>query len=244
MNNEILKKAKPFIIVFVSYVIALLLIFCFIDSIIMPSITSSKTVIVPNIEGKSLKEAQQILASKNLTLEVTQEVYSLKQRTGTILSQKPIANTNVKEGRTILVNISKGKKLVRVPYIQLLSIREAELLLSENDLEIGVINYEFSENIDKDIIISQSLRAGEHVLYGTAINIVISKGPETQIQIPNLIGKSILEAKEILEETGLLLGIINYKVNETYQPDIVLEQTPLPGEAVIPNTTINIVVSK
>lgn len=244
MNSETLKKLKPYVLVFIGYIAVVVLLLWFVDSVVMPWIVNNKTVTVPNIEGLSLSSAQSNIYERDLALKITQEIYSMDKPAGTILSQKPMAGTTVKEGRVVFVTVSKGKRLVKVPYLQLLSLREAEIALSENDLELGKVEYDNSETVNKDLIISQSIGAGEQVLYGTSVNVVLSKGPVAQIQVPNLVGKTFDEAKLILDEVGLTMGLIHYKVNETYQQDIILEQTPVAGETVVPDTPINIILSK
>ncbi len=66
-----------------------------------------------------------------------------------------------------------------------------------------VIKYKMqpSKTHEKDTVISQSLTAGESVLTGTEITLVISEGV-AQVELPDVIGMSYQAAKEKLEHSG------------------------------------------
>ncbi len=58
--------------------------------------------------------------------------------------------------------------------------------------------FEYSDTVPKDSVISQSIPKNESVLSGTIITVVISQGIE-QIELPDVIGLEFSQAKEILE---------------------------------------------
>lgn len=240
-----MNKSIKFIIVIVSYLSFFLLAFWMIDSVIFPNITSDRAIVtVPDIHGQSLSQAKRTLYKYDLDIEVVKELYSGKYKSGTIVSQSPQENSQVKSGRAVFVVISKGKQLVAVPYLAGLNARRAKLSLMRTGLEIGNISYDFSDDVAKDIVISQSIEPNKKIAYGEKINLIVSKGAEHQIKIPNLIGASIMEAKKILEESNLTLGTIDYRHEETYLPELIIEQHPLPGAAVAENTPVSIIVTK
>ena len=112
------------------------------------------------------------------------------------------------------------------------------------DLEIGKVDYDFSETVGKDTIIQQSISAGKKIPYGSQINIVVSKGSEVQLKVPMLIGLLQDEATVLINELGLTLGNIEYRRDNTYFPNIVIEQQPPPGTIATPQTTIKIIVTE
>ncbi|MPN48829.1 hypothetical protein SDC9_196441 [bioreactor metagenome] len=111
-------------------------------------------------------------------------------------------------------------------------------------LELGNISYDFSDNVGKDTIISQSIAPNAKVPYGQLVNIVISKGSEAQIKVPSLIGLSLSEATNILSELGLIVGNIGYKPDATYLPDVITDQSPQPGLIAAPGDAVNITITK
>ena len=219
------------------------LVYVAIDRILLPNIVSGSAIIeVPKITGMSYNSAQKVIKGKGLDIEVAKEVYNESLPVGSVVTQVPVAESVVKAGRCIFVTVSKGKELVQVPYITGLMPRAAKINLMKAGFEIGEVVYVFNDNIGKDIIISQSHKAGAKIPYGEKINLIISKGPEKQIKVPLLIGLSLVEATILLSESGLSVKNITYVPDGTYLSDIVIGQSPNPGEIVTPETLINITV--
>ena len=240
-----MNKKTKIIVIILCYFLGLFICFYIIDSFVFPSITRDRdVVIVPNINGKSFNEAKRILSSYDLEIEVIKEIYSEKHRTGAITSQSPKENSKVKSGRAIFVTVSKGKELVPVPYITGLNLRNARISLMRSGLELGEVTYAFSDDVPKDMVISQSRKPGGKIAYGEKINLVVSKGAENQIKVPNLIGKRIPEAQKLLMESNLVLGKIDFRTEETYLPELIIEQNPSQGELVDKDTPVNIIVTK
>ena len=75
----------------------------------------SKSYSVPNLVGKSVKQASAAIKSDSFTLSVTNRVDSAKVPVGNIVTQTPVAGTSEKSGSTITVSVSKGPVLVTMP---------------------------------------------------------------------------------------------------------------------------------
>ena len=75
----------------------------------------SKSYSVPNLVGKSVKQASAAIKSGSFTLRVTNRVDSAKVPVGNIVTQTPVAGTSEKSGSTITVSVSKGPVLVTMP---------------------------------------------------------------------------------------------------------------------------------
>ena len=243
MSTKLSRKWR-LLIVFVCYLLLLYVVYFAIDRIFLPKVTAAQSVIVPNIIGKNFDDARKILSNSNLAIKTSKEIYSEKSPAGSIISQIPAVNSLVKTGRLVYVTVSKGKEVVIVPHIAGLSQRTAKLNLMKMGLELGNITYEFSEEMEKDIVISQSKRPGTRIPYGEYVDVVVSKGSELMIKIPYLVGSTYIEAIQIIGESGLKIGRVEYRFDGTYLPDVVIVQSPLPGEIVTPETFINIVVTR
>jgi len=94
----------------------LLLVFIFIDSVVMPMVTRLGSEFeLPSVVGYEINGATEMLQLIDLKIDVTSEEYHADKPTGTVLSQYPAAGTMVKSGRTIKVVSSVGQKSVSVP---------------------------------------------------------------------------------------------------------------------------------
>jgi eukaryotic-like serine/threonine-protein kinase len=239
------KMLVPFVIIVFIFFMSLFLIFLLFDGVIMPALVHSKNVVtVPDISGKSFDEGLVQLSKANLAYKISHEIYSEEFPRRTIVKQVPYPGSEVKEGRTVYLTLSKGKETVAVPYLIGLPIGSARIELMKRGLELGEINYDFSETIGRDSIISQNITSSKYVPYGSAINIIVSQGSNATDPIPSLIGLWLNEVVAVIEENGFVLGNVNYQQSETFTPNTILGQNPPQGELHPKGTSIDITVSK
>jgi serine/threonine-protein kinase len=91
----------------------------------------------------------------------------------------------------------------------------------------------------------QSYPPGQPIKAGSKINITISLGIlKEDMQIPDLVGKSLYEAKERLKALKLTLGEISFEERENILPETVLKQSLKPGEIYQSGDVVNLTVSK
>ncbi|MEZ4763095.1 MAG: PASTA domain-containing protein [Calditrichia bacterium] len=84
----------------------------------------------------------------------------------------------------------------------------ARLKLREVGIEVGKVDYDYSERYPyREVVIAQSVSAGEQIYKNQAINLTVSLGPPpSSLVMPNLAGKSLESAKRELEVLGLSAG--------------------------------------
>lgn len=87
---------------------------------------------------------------------------------------------------------------------------------------------EYSDDVEKGYIISQSIEAGTTVPTGSEITFVVSKGREF-VTIPPVKDTNIDYAKKTLEEAGFVVNIITKDNNGDYTEGVVAEITPAEG---------------
>jgi serine/threonine-protein kinase len=95
------------------------------------------------------------------------------------------------------------------------------------------------------MIFDQQFEEGTLLKQGDIVGVTISagKGGGTII-IPDLIGKSLTEAKKILADSSLIIGKINYQPSATLLPNTILDQYPSSGNSVNPGSAIDLFVTK
>ena len=123
-------------------------------------------VVVPDLRGMYLEEAEVALQNSGITFEVIDSVYLRSKGKGEITEQSPMPDTKVKKGRKIYVTVnSKSKKQVTVPEMRDVSYRQAKATLEALGFEVE-ITYKSSEfdNLVMDVKHSDiSLAAGAHL---------------------------------------------------------------------------------
>lgn len=240
-SNKYIRYPSLIIGLFVLFILFLLLV----DRVIMPAaVHRGRVCILPDITELSLKEAEEILRERELSLTVLAEEYNPLTPPGIILSQNPAPQTKVKKGRVVKVVVSKGEKMVLVPDLKGVSLRQAEIMLHEKGLEAGEVNWVASDTFPQDVVVGGSPAFGLLVPVGMSVNLEVSLGSSPDAVImPDLAGTSLEEAKSILRELGLEIGEVTHEVDNQLPVDTVLEQFPPKGAEAEKGTKINLIVS-
>lgn len=201
---------------------------------------------VPDLKGKTVEEAQAELEELGLVLKVDLELPSTDYDEGQIMSQNPSEDTMVKEGQTITVNVSTGKRDDVVPSILNKDYKDAEKILHEYGFELGEIKSVNSPK-PKGIVLSQDPGAGASAAKGTKINVEISDGEgKEKTKVPNLYGKTKEQADAAIAAAGLVVDIdnITYEENELAPANTVIGQNPDAGTEVEVGTKVSYRLTK
>jgi beta-lactam-binding protein with PASTA domain len=239
------KKPITYPLLLLAGVAAVFLLLLLADRVIMPVVVHwGEAATVPALIDSSLARAEAISKEKGLNLEVLAEVYDATKPPGTVLSQIPSPNTKVREGRFVRITLSKGGKTVLVPRLEGVSVRQAELLLMHEGLEMGDIRWTPSDSFPEDVVIASTPSHETPVPAGMPVNLTVSLGmmPDT-VEVPDLVGTNIDQGKKMLREIGLELGRIKLKVNDDFIPGTILRQSLEPGEKVERGSRIVLEVS-
>lgn len=208
-------------------------------------------IIVPDVTGLYLEEAQVIVAAEGLQLTVIDSTYSNKTPLGTLVEQNPQAGSKAKNGRTIYaIQNARFRRPVILPELRDISLRQAETTIKALGLSIANITYEPSayKNIILDIRQDDTpLAAGTRMEEGDAVTLIVGKGQGTQkVTVPSVIGKSLTDARSWLLGNMLSTGVIEYDIEpteETLEQYVVYSQTPESGTIVVEGTNIHLKLS-
>ena len=211
----------------------------------MPVYTrQNQNKVMIEVINKNLNDAIKLLKSENYRYEVSDTLYTNKFSLGTIIDQYPKPNTRVKSGRTVRLKIAHPEKSVAIPNLIGQSRRSAELELNQMGLLIDTVYTEYNPEYPNGTIAWQYPKAGDRRKKGMGIQITVSKGmPPNFFQVPNLIGLSINQAKDLIFKSRLKVGKISYHQDQDLVPYTVLDQSIKDGTVLDVSATINLVVS-
>ncbi|MDK0617635.1 Stk1 family PASTA domain-containing Ser/Thr kinase [Clostridium perfringens] len=167
-------------------------------------VEGGKNVKIPKIVGEKAEDAKSKLEGLGLkVVEVTEES---NQEKGIVLKVDPNVDSTVKSGSEVKLTVSAGEGQIKVPNFAEMNLDSVKRTLKSLGLEIGTVNEEYSDSVPRGEVISQSPNANESVDKGSKVNVTISKGKEiktTTLNIPDVSGKSVEEAKSILSSAGI-----------------------------------------
>ena len=203
---------------------------------------STNEVVVPDVVGKQMTLARQILEDKKLRVNVA-ETYSADVPPGQVVSQTPEAGSKVKEERLVTIYVSKGGEELTMPDLQGLSKSEAEAKLQKMGLKLGTV-YEKNSDEEAGTVISQDPKAGSKISKGQEVDIIVSKGPKTKkVSVPTVTGATFENAQNALTARGRSVGSVT-KQQSSQAAGTVISQSVAGGSEVEAGTSVDLVIAE
>lgn len=235
---------KPAVRKILLILLGVLLFFIILDNLFFPWYVSSSETVVPSVVGKSEQDAFQILEDAGFDPKIADTSYGADFPKGHIFLQKPDAGKVVKEGRDIYLFISGGEQIVAVPKLKGKTLVDAKFSLERLELKLGRVK-EIPSSQPKDMIFDQELAEGTRIKKGESVGVTISMGKGVgSITVPDLIGKSLAEARRILMDSSLVVGKVNYQISQSLLPNTILDQYPSKGNKINPGDQVDLFVTK
>jgi len=215
------------------------------DKVVMPYYTKQgETVELIDVRNKLYIEAKEILKRSGFTVEVVDSVKSSELPRNTIMEQQPPPGHKVKTGRVIRLVVSKGEDYFPMSNLIGMAYKAAQIEMDRLHLVVDWISYKYSLDKPEGVIIYQSIDPGKQIVSNTSITLEISKGlPPSDLEIPDLFGLNLDNAKEIIHKKGLSVGEIQYVKNSELTPFTVIGQKPEYGKLVNASTAIDLEVT-
>ncbi|MEV0207957.1 Stk1 family PASTA domain-containing Ser/Thr kinase [Streptomyces sp. NPDC050788] len=136
-----------------------------------------------------------------------------------------------------------GNDTVAVPNLVSQSEADARQLLNNSSLKVGTVKKQPCEDQTKGNVCSQDPGRDSKVKKGTAVNFVVSTGAP-KVAVPSVLGKTLDEAKEILEADKYKFNVETKTQESSEEPNTVLEQKPGLGDEVQKGSTITLTIAK
>jgi len=195
---------------------------------------------VPGTAALSQEEAVAELEEAGFETKV-ERVNSEQVEAGLVVHSEPSGGTTATRGSTVLLVVSKGQKLAKVPVVVGTQRAVAVQQIRERGLSPSVAEEESGKPAGE--VIRQSPSAGSELPRGSTVSIVVSGG-EAEAKVPNVIGSERRKAVEALREAGLDPSVREEATEVQAQVGRVIDQFPPPGAEVEPGTAVTVVVGK
>jgi hypothetical protein len=161
---------------------------------------------------------------------------------GSVISQNPVAGTQVAGGSAVAFVVSSGPPLVAVPSVVTLTQAAATAAISTAGLTVGTITTASSTTVPAGSVISQNPAAGTPVVAGTPVALVVSSGPPL-VAVPNVVTLTQAAASAAITSAGLSVGAITTASSTTVLAGSVISQNPAAGTPVVAGAPVALVVS-
>jgi len=133
-------------------------------------------VVTPDLVNMTFDSAVKQCKKLKLYVQPNSYVNSKDIPKDKIISQDPHSGIKIKKFRTVKLVVSKGPELVRIPYLDNLTVVKAKLKLENAGLFLGKKKYQYSNALPKGKIISSEPYADDLIPRSGKVDIIISLG--------------------------------------------------------------------
>ena len=179
---------------------------------------NSRKTIMPDLVGRTLDEAKNVLTQYEFVLESIQYEPTDDVEKDVVLRSTPSANTETEAGSGVTLYVSSGKYFVVDNYVGQ-NINSVKGVLEKAGFSVDVVS---SESRDKETgtILSQSVEAGtKYEPYDNKqIQFTVAASPSFIIPT-NIIGMDVNEAKKLLEGYGASVVLKQLPVEGNVDPE-------------------------
>ncbi|MFI8274953.1 Stk1 family PASTA domain-containing Ser/Thr kinase [Streptomyces sp. NPDC085929] len=196
--------------------------------------SGAPNVDVPDVLNVKFEDAEKALKDKGFAVE--KKTQESDRTAGTVLDQTPKSGGKAPKGSTVTLTVAKEQSKSDMPDL-LGKTREAAVkALNDAKLKLGSVTEVDSPGAPPKTIVQQQYLAGEQLAVGTTVNVQIAKAGQ-QTQVPQLITKTVAQAKADLASRGLSLQVI---AGPTDDKAIVMQTDPPAGTPVDAGRVINV----
>lgn len=212
--------------------------------------STEETVTVPEVKGKQLALARQILEDNRLRVNVA-ETYDANVPAGQVVSQDPDVGKTVKSDRLVTIYVSKGGEAIDMPDLAGLAKSAAIERLQKLGLNLGSV-YEKDSPAEPGTVLSHDPTTGTKINRGQVIDLIVSRGEpkveEVQVtrkvtRVPNVENASLAVAEDGIAGRGLVVGAVTSQ--ESSQAEgTVISQYPSPESEVELGSAVDLVIAR
>jgi serine/threonine-protein kinase len=194
----------------------------------------------PDLRNRTKAQAEAQARQGGFKVRIATGRYDEKTPKDTVLDQRPGAGQRIVTGGTITLTLSLGPERIPVPEIVGMAYELAKQQLERLRLVPVRDPDAFSDAIPDGSVVETVPPAETAVAPGAQVRVTVSKG-RAPITLPNVVGKDVNEARQILEQLGLVVAVTN---QDSEKPrDTVLGQNPPDGTGVEKKSAVTLTVS-
>ena len=201
----------------------------------------AKELIVPDFSNLTLLEAQSLAEENHMRVEVTDSVFLKRMKKGAVYRQSPNPGSRVKKDKRITLTINaKSGKMVTMPNLVGLSMRQAKAELLSRGLVLGRLVYVqdmATNNVLKQISDNMEIKPGTMIESESVIDRVVGlNGYDFVTYVPDVMGLKHISAVGAVHDNSLNIKSLRFDESvRTYDDSLnamVWRQSPEPSDSI------------
>ena len=200
-----------------------------VEVVVSSGLVGSKKAI-PDVRGMSETEAQNELEDAGFKVTSSFQ-YDDSVESGKVISTTPEAGTKAEKGSTVTMLVSQGSDKKTVPDVRGMADATAQSTIKSYGFNVGTVTYDYSDSVEKGMVISQTVEPGTKASAGTSISITVSNGPkpEEKIEIQNFVDQPVSALKSWAVSNGININETKRGPSNTYPEGYITSMTPSSG---------------
>lgn len=204
-------------------------------------INSGQFTKVPSVLSQTEEAAKKRLSDAGLELKGVKRAYSDTVDRGKVISSDPKSGARIRDNGSVSLVVSRGPEIIEVPDVEGVRLADAKRQLKKVGLLPGMVTKEFSDEVAAGEVLRTNPRAGTERHPDSAIAIVVSKG--APVDVPDVTGLSVDDAKAALADEGLKAEVVPGRVHSPEDKGDIARQSPGEGTEAAEGDTVKLTVS-
>ncbi len=206
-----------------------------------PTPPAPVAALVPQVTGVKLEEARRVVEAAGLKVGNIEFFSSPTARGMMVVSQTPPAGTSVAHGSDVNLRVSRRDESVVVPNVVGVTLAEASAAIVASGLKAGGIESVNVPGVPAGRVASQRPSAGTRARPGSTVTLQLSTGAMMSV-VPNVVGRSMVEATRALTVAGLSVATISNVPSERPEQEVI-RQSPEPNALLQRGSGVSLVIS-
>lgn len=243
ITEKDLKKKENKVLLVLAIIFTGLIVIVTTLVFLIPKITKVKEIVVPDVSGMTVLEAEDTLKKLGFEIDDDQkEVSSSDIETGNVVRTSPQSGSKRKKGASITLYISSGENGYVVEELTGKNYQEIKGVLERMYNLYVIVKEEENEQFNSGEIIRTEPAAGTRLTEGETITLYI---PDMSAEYPDFTTNSysLKEIQSWCDKYNVLLSEI-YNQTDEYKAGTIYDQSQKAGTTVKPNQTLKIYIAE
>lgn len=141
---------------------------------------------------------------------------------------------------TIMPSYTRHDVSITVPDVENRPFEEADSLLAERNLQVERQVGRYNPNVEHGLVVDQTPLAHSSVKPGRRVYLTVNAGEVPMVQIPDVTGMSVREAKNRVSSLGLTVGSVQEDPVPSPYAQSITKQSPSPGDSLRRGASVNL----
>ena len=243
-DAEVKKENRLLVILASIFVGLFVLVAAFV--LLLPTILNQKDLVVPEVAGKTVSEV--IKELEDLGFEVADDTESTSDpniEEGKVVKTSPLSGSKRAKGTTVTIYVSTGDSKIEIEDYTGKDYKEVRGALEAQGIRVFIYKEEVDnpEDYEEDVIIKQSVKAGEKLSSNDSIELYIA---DIVTEYPDFTDEeasyTVEDVQSFCDEYDITLEVVR-EANTSYDDGYIFYQSRKKGYTVTSGGTLTIKVA-